>query len=200
MTEAAEFQKLVDAEADAEGAVRVAELQLAEVRQDGSSESALAAAEEQLAAAQRQLQRCRNATVLHGDADYSDRIAGRADQPMQYSSAAEWLQGYLLRQWRRQNVRWCAQWYLHAEAVTRIQALWKSWEDMRWAGPTGMATWWLSYLDPHMRELTGPTGPFEFCNAKTGEHQEIDQLKVRQGAGSALHRAAGITVEGGQRN
>lgn len=197
MKTAGDYRDLVDAEADAEGAVRVAEVRLIEIRKkitEASTDetrdpfeepnSALAAAEEALAKAVRLLQRCRDATVASAavqateadSGDYSDRIS--PDRTPQYTNAADWIEQYLLRMWRRQNVQWCAKWFLHGEAVSRLEALWRSWEYMRYEGPTAMAVWWRDYADYHLRELTSKTGPFEFCNHTTGDHQLLKMLIV----------------------
>lgn len=192
------YQDLVDAEADAEGAVRLAEVRLLEVRSESSDEheagsasaeptSKLVAAEEALAKAVRRLQRCRDATVSAaalGDSsgitqpaeEYSDRIS--PDRTPQYECAADWIEQYLVRIWRRRNVQWCAKWFLHAEAVSRLEALWRSWEYMRYEGPTAMAVWWRDYADYHLRELTARSGPFEACNHRTGEHEQLEMLRT----------------------
>ena len=62
----------------------------------------------------------------------------------------------------RQNTRfrWCPQWYLHPEAVARLEALWKAFEHLRHDPPLGAAIWWRDYTDPTMTALTAPDGPF----------------------------------------
>lgn len=200
MTGPAGYAALVDAEADAEGTVRIAEVKLTEVRRslaaaaakadpDSGEEPqlssvALITAEEGLAKAVRRLQRCRDATVAAAavpeppppEEEYSDRIV--PDRTPQYTNAADWIEQYLVRMWRRQNVQWCAKWFLHGEAISRLEALWRSWEFMRYEGPTAMAIWWRDYADYHLRELTAKTGPFEFCNHRTGEHQLLQTLTI----------------------
>ncbi|WP_092612629.1 DUF4913 domain-containing protein [Raineyella antarctica] len=59
------------------------------------------------------------------------------------------------------------------EAYTRIEALWRTWEALRYQGPHGIATWLLTYADPLMRELTSTTGPFRKCHPLTGEHNQL---------------------------
>ncbi len=93
----------------------------------------------------------------------------RADSPdeveLAYPNSAQWLERYLLPNYVRRPVenRWCPTWWEHAEALTRIEALWRSWEALRWDGPTGMAVWWRDYCDPHMRVLLSADGPFFDC-------------------------------------
>ena len=106
-------------------------------------------------------------------ADDLEQAAAAEEHPMLYSNSADWLAGYLLPMWRRgPEAKWCRTWWLHAEAYTRIEALWRSWEALRYEGPLGITTWLLHHADPMMRELTNPTGPFRHCHPKTGEHNE----------------------------
>jgi hypothetical protein len=61
------------------------------------------------------------------------------------------------------TLRWCARWWDHAEAIYRLESLWRSWELYRLEPRLGMASWLRDYLDPQLRELTSPTGPFASC-------------------------------------
>ena len=61
------------------------------------------------------------------------------------------------------TLRWCASWWDHAEAIYRLEALWRSWELYRLEPRLGIASWLRDYLDPQLRELTSPTGPFASC-------------------------------------
>ncbi|MFI6575566.1 DUF4913 domain-containing protein [Nocardiopsis sp. NPDC050513] len=66
--------------------------------------------------------------------------------------------------------RWCKEWWRHAEAVSRFQALWHAWEVLRWEAGTGMAVWYRDHLDFQMNILLGDTGPFRECTSR--RHQE----------------------------
>ena len=59
--------------------------------------------------------------------------------------------------------RWCAKWWDHAEAISRLEALWRSWEVLRLDPGVGMATWYSQYLDPQLPVLLGERGPFTRC-------------------------------------
>lgn len=61
------------------------------------------------------------------------------------------------------NVRWCAEWWRHAEAVSRLSALWHSWEVLRLEPGTGMALWYRDHLDPQLNILLSDAGPFGGC-------------------------------------
>lgn len=63
----------------------------------------------------------------------------------------------------RESFRWCAEWWRHAEAVSRFQALWHAWEVLRWEPGTGMAVWYRDHLDVQMEILHSAAGPFHAC-------------------------------------
>jgi hypothetical protein len=66
--------------------------------------------------------------------------------------------------------RWCKEWWRHAEAVSRFQALWHAWEVLRWEAGTGMAVWYRDHLDFQMSILLGDNGPFRECTSR--RHQD----------------------------
>ncbi|WP_019609288.1 DUF4913 domain-containing protein [Nocardiopsis sp. CNS-639] len=66
--------------------------------------------------------------------------------------------------------RWCKEWWRHAEAVSRFQALWHAWEVLRWEAGTGMAVWYRDHLDFQMGILLGDNGPFRECTSR--RHQD----------------------------
>lgn len=71
---------------------------------------------------------------------------------------------------------WCPEWYRHAEALSRLDSVWRAWEALRWDAGLGMSNWWLHHLDPHMRAILDPvTGPFVNCG---DGHQGIEPLSV----------------------
>ena len=65
--------------------------------------------------------------------------------------------------WRVDGQRWhwCPQWWRHAEAIWRLELLWRSWEVQRLAA-TGMSAWSVE-VDRHIHELLGDDGPFRQC-------------------------------------
>ena len=90
-----------------------------------------------------------------------------------YSSVEEWVTSHFLPMFRRPlggEYRWCAQWWRHAEAITRLTALWHTWEALRLQPGTGMATWLRDHLDHQLPVLLGRTGPFAMCS----EDEHID--------------------------
>lgn len=88
-----------------------------------------------------------------------------------YATSEEFLVDQLLPMYIRiidsKNGTWCRKWYLHAEALSRIEALWRAWEHLRLDGKTGMSVWWRDHADPHMAVLLNQKGPFHECDLET---------------------------------
>lgn len=81
-----------------------------------------------------------------------------------FPSVEAWVHGLFLPMfgWRvDQRWHWCPQWWRHAEAIWRLELLWRSWEVHRLAA-TGMSAWSVE-IDRHLVELLGPDGPFRQC-------------------------------------
>ncbi len=96
-----------------------------------------------------------------------------------YPSVADWVQQYLVVVYARPidtsgRFSWCRRWWLHDEALDRLDALWRAWETTRLDGATGPATWWTTYADPIMTALLSPTGPFRKCD--NAHHARPEQL------------------------
>ena len=53
-----------------------------------------------------------------------------------YGNVADWLHDYLLPNYRRRQLhaRWCRRWWEHAEAISRLEAIWQAWEATRYDG------------------------------------------------------------------
>ena len=71
--------------------------------------------------------------------------------------------------------RWCAQWWRHAEAISRLTAIWHAWEALRRQPGTGIGLWYRDHLDHQLPLLLGPRGPFFQCSES--EHIEPRRLK-----------------------
>lgn len=71
---------------------------------------------------------------------------------------------------------WCPEWYRHAQALSRLDSIWRAWEHLRFDPAFGMSNWWVHHVDPNMRALLDPvTGPFARC---AGGHQPAEPLPV----------------------
>jgi uncharacterized protein DUF4913 len=100
-------------------------------------------------------------------------VGGEQPPDPLYASAEDWVNGHFLQMYRRPiggEFRWCPQWWRHAEAITRLTALWQSWEAMRLQPGTGMVTWLRDCLDHQLPVLLGRSGPFAQCSPQ--EHVE----------------------------
>ncbi len=66
-------------------------------------------------------------------------------------------------------MRWCTRWYEHDEAIARLGALRRAWEEHFLTPGAGMSSWRLSHYAPHHAALPAPLSPFWQCSF--GHHQ-----------------------------
>ena len=98
--------------------------------------------------------------------DHLERSAAKVSEPV-YPAVEDWVTEYFLQMFRRTlggEYRWCAQWWQHGEAISRLTALWHAWEVLRLQPGTGIATWYRDYLDQQLPILMGARGPFYQCS------------------------------------
>ncbi|MCT9141792.1 DUF4913 domain-containing protein [Streptomyces violarus] len=87
----------------------------------------------------------------------------------------EWVEGVLVPGYLAEpsaDARWCHLWFEHPVAVARLHACWLAWQELTdptTCGYTGPSVWHRDHLDPCVRELRSPSGPFTGCTK--GEHQ-----------------------------
>jgi len=92
-----------------------------------------------------------------------------AEEPAElyYPDVLKFVTNFLIPIYRRrvtaQGNTWCAQWWKHAEAVTRLDAMWRAWEHLRMDGTTGGSVWLRDHCDYHMGVLLSSDGPFKGC-------------------------------------
>jgi hypothetical protein len=101
-----------------------------------------------------------------------------ASEPV-YPTVETWVTEWFAPMIRRPRIkgwRWCPQWWQHAEAVARLEALWRSWESMRLDGTTGMSVWWRDHCDPHL--AAQDRSPFKQCSEDKGHVGEDEPLSV----------------------
>jgi len=67
------------------------------------------------------------------------------------------------------GVHWCTRWYEHDEAIARLEALRRAWEEHVVTPGAAMSTWYITHYDPHITALTSAGGPFWQCSP--GHHQ-----------------------------
>lgn len=136
----------------------------------GTSQARLESAETQLAAAQEA-----HAVALQTPA---------APEPEQveaprFASLPLFVEQFVLPNWvhhlgENYAGRWCRQWWEHAEALTRLEAVWEAFEVMRREPAPSFSTWLRDHLDPHMRSLSDPNGAFYRCDAEKGVHEAAE--------------------------
>jgi hypothetical protein len=96
-----------------------------------------------------------------------------------HATLTDWVDGYFSHVFARSvggETRWCAYWRDHPEAVTRLEALWRSWETLRLDPNLGIVTWLTSYLDPQLAALLARSGTFAQCS--TDRHTSPTQLPL----------------------
>lgn len=81
----------------------------------------------------------------------------------------------------RQQRRWSARWWANAEVVSRLEALWRSWEHLRLDGATGSSVWWRDHLDYHMAILMAADGPFADSGDTNQDNGELPYEKPPAG-------------------
>lgn len=102
-----------------------------------------------------------------------------------YGSTAEWVTKFLVPVYRRQltangdKTTWCPQWWKHAEAIIRLEALWRAWEHLRLDGRTGMSVWLKDHLDHHLPVLTAASdGPFNGCKPDRHADNPLEEFQL----------------------
>ena len=63
----------------------------------------------------------------------------------------------------RGELVWCPLWWEHPEAVFRFEALRRAWAELAAEPGAAMSVWIRDHLDPCLRELLTPLGPFADC-------------------------------------
>lgn len=99
-----------------------------------------------------------------------------------YGSVAEFVRDQLVPMYRRDmegtQRSWCPEWWRHAEAIARLEALWRAWEHLRLDPTTGMSVWFRDHADHHMPILLDSEGPFRRCSIDKGHTDRLEPLKL----------------------
>jgi hypothetical protein len=96
-----------------------------------------------------------------------------------YPDVESWVSEHFAPMYARPlggEFRWCPRWWEHAEAISRLEALWRSWETLRVDPGLGMATWYRDHLDTQLAVLLGNRGPFALCSPD--RHEQMNSLPV----------------------
>jgi hypothetical protein len=100
-----------------------------------------------------------------GPATPESNAPAEAVKPV-YLRLEDWVDQYFLPTFRRPiggEIRWCTHWQEHPEAITRLEALWRSWETLRLDPNLGIAIWLTNYLDPLLATLLSRSAAFAQC-------------------------------------
>jgi len=104
-----------------------------------------------------------------------DELQKEKSPDLFYGNAEEFVSDRLVHLFARSSesgLVWCPQWWRHAEALSRLDAIWRAWENLRLDPATGISNWWLHHADPHMRVLMDPVaGPFARCTSEA--HSDV---------------------------
>lgn len=105
------------------------------------------------------------------------------DPQLYYPTLDAFVRDLLAPTYRRhidgRNRSWCPQWWRHAEAIARLEALWRSWEHLRLDPATGTSVWLRDHADHHMNVLLdADAGPFKYCTPDRGHTSRLDPLPL----------------------
>lgn len=73
----------------------------------------------------------------------------------------------------RAEFRWSARWWESAEAIIRLEALWRSWEAARLDPGDGMSAWLRDHADYHLGVLMSPMGPWARSRDTAGPDEPL---------------------------
>jgi len=111
-----------------------------------------------------------------------DEGAGSSAPALFYPTLERFVTEQLAPLYRRSlagnETTWCPQWWRHAEAISRLEALWRAWEHLRLDAALGMSVWFRDHADPHMGVLLSAEGPFKGCGPEKGHSPRLDPLPV----------------------
>jgi hypothetical protein len=103
---------------------------------------------------------------LHPPTDPSDDSDSTPDA-LDEHALIEWVHrsvaGVIARPLRGE-LKWCPVWWEHPEAVLRFEALHRAWTELAAEPGVALSLWIRDHLDPCLRELLNPLGPFADCS------------------------------------
>ncbi len=123
-----------------------------------------------LQAADQAVQEELNADTASAQRDLETDLDEEPEGETFYGNVDEFVREFLVVTYRREvsrqgTYKWDARWWMHPEAVARLDALWRAWEHLRNDPATGMSVWWRDHADHHMGMLMSSDGPFRKTTA-----------------------------------
>lgn len=107
--------------------------------------------------------------------------ASAEDAPvLYYGSVDEFVREFVCPIFRRNvgeegraDYRWSARWWESAEAIARLEAMWRAWEHLRMDASTGTSVWLRDHADHHLGVLMSPTGPWALSKDTAGPGEPL---------------------------
>lgn len=97
-----------------------------------------------------------------------------------YGSVDEFVREFICPIFRRNvgeegraDYRWSARWWESAEAIARLEAVWRAWEHLRLDPATGTSVWLRDHADHHLGVLMSPTGPWALSRDTAGSDEAL---------------------------
>lgn len=124
------------------------------------------------------------------DPDFADPLepepqsseTGEAPPELVYAHVEAFLRDWLAPTYRRSlagtAATWCPEWWRHAEAIARREALWRAWKHLRLDPATGLSVWFRDHADHHMTVLLNAEGPFKACSPDKGHSDRLAALPL----------------------
>lgn len=113
-----------------------------------------------------------NATVAAEAQEWAEDAGAESAPQTYYGTSYEWFEQWLVPTWTRplnaSTATWCPHWWKHPEVVSRVESLWRAWEQLRLDAGTGMSVWWRDHGDHHLPVLLATDGPFKGCGPEKG--------------------------------
>jgi len=104
-----------------------------------------------------------------------------SEPELYYPDVVSFVTKHLAPMYRRSlsgnSTTWCPEWWRHAEAIARLEALWRSWEHLRLDPATGTSVWFRDHADHHMAVLLNADGPFKGCKPE-GHGERLKPLPL----------------------
>lgn len=101
-----------------------------------------------------------------------------ASPTLYYGSVDEFVREFVCPVFRRvvggrSEYRWSARWWESAEAIIRLEAMWRAWEHLRLDPATGMSVWVRDHADHHLGVLMGSGGPWARSKDSAGPDEPL---------------------------
>lgn len=126
------------------------------------------------------LEALRTAATAAAEAELNPPPAGEEAPTLYYGSVDEFVREFVCPIFRRNvgeegraDYRWSARWWESAEAIARLEAMWRAWEHLRMDAATGTSVWLRDHADHHLGVLMSPTGPWALSKDTAGPDEPL---------------------------